>query len=157
MAWRLYPPHPPIGALESIRKLPAILKYMTKNSSTRNKKIRKALRPYLWDYNADPIAYYRLVKFGKRSPKAPFDIDRSIVRLLERMQWYDLIGVFGLSGMKKMITRKRIDLLRDPLLKEHYEFARQLLHKEPLSISGWRPEYRKKIKATLLSDRRYRP
>ncbi len=87
----------------------------------------------------------------------PLDLDRSIIRLLERMPWYDLVELFGLSGLKKMITGERIRLLRDPLLKEHYKCARQLLHKEPLSISGWRPEYRKKIRATLLSDRRYRP
>ena len=86
----------------------------------------------------------------------PLSLDRSIIRLLERMPWYDLVELFGLPGLTKMITKERISLLRDPLLKEHYEFARQLLQKEPLSVSGWCPEYRKKIRATLLSDRRYR-
>jgi hypothetical protein len=123
----------------------------------KNDKIRRLLKPYLWDYTTDPIAFFSFVKTGKRSGPMPLDLNRSIIRLLERMPWYDLIGLFGLLGLKKMITRERIALLRDPLLKEQYEFARQLLHKEPVSVSGWRPEYRKKIKATLLSDRRYRP
>jgi hypothetical protein len=123
----------------------------------KNDTIRRLLKPYLWDYNTNPLAFYFFTKTGKYSGAMPLDLDRSIIRLLERMPWYDLIDLFGLPGLKKMITRERICFLRDPLLKEQYEFARQLLHKEPVSISGWRPEYRKKIKATLLSDRRYRP
>jgi hypothetical protein len=123
----------------------------------KNNKIRWLLKPYLWDYTTDPIAFYSFTRTGKHSGAMPLDLDRSIIRLLERMPWYDLIELFGLPGLKKMITRERIRFLRDPLLKEQYEVARQLLHKKPVSVSGWRPEYRKKIKATLLSDRRYRP
>jgi hypothetical protein len=77
-------------------------------------------------------------------------------RMFERLSWYDLVKLFGIDELKRQLTEEAISRIRIETLREKYEFARDILHGNTVSFSGWSPEYREKIKHTLLSNRWYR-
>ena len=117
--------------------------------------IQSALRNITWDYDVDPDELYEAV-LGKRKRAGPFDSQQIFIRMLERLSWYELIDILGLEFIKKALTEEVIKKIRFKALRGKYETARRVLHGHPLSVSGWDPPYREKIKHTLLSNRWYR-
>jgi hypothetical protein len=116
--------------------------------------IQQLLKPILWDYNIDPYELFELVA-GTKKQVGTFTREKALVRMLERLSWYDLVALFGIDGLTRLITPEIISQLRFKELKEKYEFVRKVLQGETVSFSGWRPEYREKIGHTLLSNRWY--
>ena len=116
--------------------------------------IERKLKPLFWDYVVNPAEAYEVL-VGRRRQAGPFDRERLLIRLLERLSWYDLLAVLGPEGVKSALTPKIIQKLRFPYLKERYEFIRRILHAEPVSFTGWSPENRERIGAAFLSHRRY--
>ncbi|MDY0092876.1 MAG: hypothetical protein RBT80_09280 [Candidatus Vecturithrix sp.] len=117
--------------------------------------IRKLLHPILWDYDIDPYHLFQ-VAIGCKERVGSFTQQTALIRMLERLSWYDLIRLFGLEELTRLLTPDLIAQLRFPELRERYELVRKVLHGEPVSFSGWSPEYRQKIRRTLLSHRWYR-
>lgn len=117
--------------------------------------IEKILKPILWDYQIDPCDFFD-VAIGKKVRAGSFDQAKAMIRMLERLSWYDLVNLLGIDGLAKLLTKEIISRIRIKELRDKYEFARKILHKETVFFSGWSPEYREKIKHTLLSDRWYR-
>ncbi len=117
--------------------------------------IRHLIRPVLWDYNIDPYDVFLVAK-GEKERVGGFDQDKAILRLLERLSWYDLVNLFGIKKLRTLLTPGLIARLRLREQREKYEFVRKVLRGEPVSVTGWSPEYREKIKHTLLSHRWYR-
>jgi hypothetical protein len=128
---------------------------MKMESHLQQSEIRQLLQPILWDYNIDPYDFYE-VALGRKERVGSFTKDRALIRLLERLGWYDLVRLFGMNTLAEILTTDRIARIRIKARQERYEFARKLLHGEPIPLSGWDPEYREKIKHTLLSHRWYR-
>ena len=120
--------------------------------------IREILKPILWDHDIDAVTFYETA-LGKRKKVKSFTREKALVRILERVSWYDLIELFGLEGLKDILTKKTIARLRIDMLREKYELARKVLHGEDVSFSGWDPEARKTIEPTMLSNRwnRHKP
>jgi hypothetical protein len=117
--------------------------------------IEKILRPILWDYNIDPCELFE-VAIGNKERIGSFNQKKALVRMFERLSWYDLINLFGIGQLTKLLTEEAISGIRIRELRERYEFVRKILYGETVSFSGWSPEYREKIRHTLLSDRWYR-
>jgi hypothetical protein len=112
--------------------------------------IRKTLKPILWDYQIDPCDFFD-VAIGKKDRTGSFNQAKALIRMFERLSWYDLVNLLGIEGLEKLLTKEIISRIRIKELRDKYEFARKILHKETVSFSGWGPEYREKIKHTLLS------
>jgi hypothetical protein len=117
--------------------------------------IQRLLKPIMWDYNLDPYELFE-VATGTKKQAGTFTRETALVRMLERLPWYDLVNLFGIDGLTQLITPKIISRLRLKELQEKYEFVRKVLQGETVSFSGWSPEYRERIRHTLLSDRWYR-
>jgi hypothetical protein len=117
--------------------------------------IQTALRGIIWDYDVDPDELFEVIT-GKREKSGPFDAERIFVRMLERLSWYELIELLGLEFIKNHLSEDIIRKIRFKALRGRYETIRKVLSGDPLSFSGWDPEYREKIKYTLLSNRWYR-
>ena len=116
--------------------------------------IERKLKSLLWDYVVDPAEAYEVL-IGKRQQAGPFDREKLLIRLLERLSWYDLLEILSPEGVKNTLTPEIIHKLRFPYLKERYEFIRRILHAEPVSFTGWNPENRARVGAAFLSHRRY--
>lgn len=117
--------------------------------------IRTCLQPILWDYQLDPYEFYETA-LGRRERVGWFTQERALLRMLERLSWYDLIQLFGIEHLTQLLTQELVSRIRIPQLREKYELARKALQGETVSFSGWSPEYREKIRHTLLSHRWYR-
>lgn len=121
---------------------------------TEKTQIRSLLHAIVWDYDIDPYELFE-VALGKKEQAGSFTREKALVRMIEYLGWYDLLQLFGLAGLAKLLTKDVISGLRPAELQEKYEFARKVLQGETVSFSGWSPEYRKKIRNTLLSNRWY--
>ena len=120
-----------------------------------DEKKRNALLNIFWDYNTDLLPLEKIIK---RDLKSIDDYEFKLIlnRMLERLNWYELLDILGIDLIKQLLTPEIIGKLRNEGLKERYETIRPILFKEPLPVSGWDPEYRKRVKTTLLSNRWYR-
>ncbi len=121
----------------------------------QEEEIRAILQAILWDYQIDPCDFYELA-LGRKERIGWFSRERALIRMLERLSWYDLIRVFGLKELSDILKPELIAQLRFPELRRRYELARKVLRGETVSFSGWSPEYRENIKHSLVSQRWYR-
>ena len=112
----------------------------------------KILKSIFWDYNTDLLPFNKVIERDINSID-DYEFKLMLNRMLERLNWYELMDILGIDLIKKLLTPEIISKLRNKELKDRYERIRRILFKEPLPISGWDPEYRKKIKTTLLSYR----
>jgi len=117
--------------------------------------VQTALKRIIWDYYVNPEELFDVL-VGKRKTAGPFDAERLFLRMLERLPWYELIDVLGIEYIDNHLNENIIKKIRFKTLRGRYETARKVLSGDTLSVSGWDPEYREKIKHTFLSDRRYR-
>jgi len=112
----------------------------------------KILKSIFWNYNTDLLPFNKVIERDINSID-DYEFKLMLNRMLERLNWYELMDILGIDLIKKLLTPEIISKLRNKELKDRYERIRRILFKEPLSISGWDPEYRKRIKTTLLSYR----
>ncbi|SPD73147.1 conserved hypothetical protein [uncultured Desulfobacterium sp.] len=124
------------------------------NVTLRTTDIERKLKPLFWDYSVDPSEAYDVL-MGRRHRIGHFDRERLLIRMFERLSWYDLLEILGPEGVRDALTPDIINKLRLPCLRERYEFISKILHAEPVSFTGWNPENRARIGAAFLSHRRY--
>lgn len=117
-----------------------------------NKKIKSAF----WDYNVDPEEIYEII-LGKRAPAGFLKKEYLLRRILERLSWYEIVDIFGIEFLKNNITPEITSGIRNNNLKTRYELFWKLLHGEAVPLAGWSHENRKRLAASLLSDRWNRP
>ena len=75
--------------------------------------------------------------------------------MLERLNWYDLLYIFGVEKLKKNLTKIRISKIHNKELRDHFERLRQILQGESVSFTKWGPQFSKEIKNSLFSNRWY--
>ena len=116
--------------------------------------VNKIVKSVIWDYNIDPYEYF-LIALGKNKKAGLIDKERALIRLFERLSWYELLSLFDTDFIKNNLTTELISKLRFPQLKRKYELIRKVLHGETISPAGWGTENRERIKSSLLSNRWY--
>ncbi len=114
------------------------------------------LKSIYWDYDINPATLLSVLNGEKEEIKDFLTKERILLRMAERLSWLEITGILEKSQLKDLVTNKLIEKLRQPELKEKYEFIRKVLSGETLPLTGWGVEYYQKIKHTLLSDRWYR-
>ena len=116
--------------------------------------IQSTLKEIIWDYHIDPAELLEVIA-GKREKAGPFNAEKLFLRMLERLPWYELIETLGMKYINDHLSENVIKKIRFKTLRGRYETVRKVLSGDTLSFSGWDPEYREKIKHTLLSNRRH--
>ena len=124
-------------------------------SVDEKERIRLIMKHVVWDYDIDPYQLHEVV-LGLREKAGHFDRQRVLLRMLERLSWYDLLDLLGVDLLRTLLTPGTIAQIRRRDVRERYEHIKRVLHDEALPSSGWNPEYRERIRHTLLSDRWYR-
>jgi hypothetical protein len=117
-----------------------------------NEEKYRVLKSIFGDYNVKLLPLEKIVERDLNSIDS-YELKLIIKRMLERLNWYELLDILGLDLIKKFLTTEIIGSLRNKELKDRYERIRRILFNEPLPFTGWDPEYREKIKSTLLSYR----
>ncbi|HEX9739619.1 MAG TPA: hypothetical protein VGA29_02495 [Ignavibacteriaceae bacterium] len=115
-----------------------------------NRKIKSAF----WDYDIDPYEIY-LIGLGKKPGNNFFSKDKILIRLIERLSWYEIVDLFGKEYLTKNLNPTLINKIRNPEIRNRYEFIRKVLQGETVSYTGWSIQNRQRLKSSVLSDRRY--
>ncbi len=72
-----------------------------------NKKIKSAF----WDYNIDPENIYAIV-LGKKEETKFFTSEKIIIRLLERLSWYEIVDILGKEFLTRNLTASIISKIK---------------------------------------------
>ena len=112
------------------------------------------LERLLWDYDLNAKDFYDLL-LGKKARIGLWNQERALIRVLERLGWYDIVNILGLEYLKEHLTLQIIEKLRFPDLQRKYGIVRKVLHGEPVSFSGWDSETRQRARDAVLSNRWY--
>lgn len=109
------------------------------NQLTEKRQIRSLLNAIVWDYNIDPYNLFE-VAVGEKEQAGSFTREKALIRMIEYLGWYDLVQLFGLDGLRELLTNDIVSKLRPMELQEKYELVRKFLQGEAVSFSGWDPE-----------------
>ena len=112
------------------------------------------LRTIFWDYNPPETDLLEVVTGFSKEGLIPRE--NIFVRMLERLGLHEILEIIDVQTVKELLTPSVISRIRQPELRERYEFIRSVLSGSPLSFTGWGDEYYQRIKHTLFSDRWYR-
>jgi len=114
----------------------------------------RCLKRLTWDYNIPVEDIYAVIR-GEKSHAGHWDFDHLFVRMLERLRWYDLLDLIGRETIQEKLVPDVLQEIRSPEKREKYERLGKILRGEPVSFTKWGPEYRKKVRDTLFSNRWY--
>jgi hypothetical protein len=117
-------------------------------------KIKQILAPILWDYQLDPLQFYKIA-VGQSSKIGLLNQERALLRILERLNWYDIVELLGLDFLKEHLNFELINKLWIVAQRERYEIILQVLQGNSISFPKWGPETRQKLKHAVLSHRWY--
>lgn len=120
-----------------------------------NKEKYDILTKIFWDYHVDKLPLNSII-MGDLQSIDKYTFNFIIVRMLERLSWYDLLEILGPENLKQILIPEIIDKLHSKELRAKYEFIRKILSGEDLSFTGWGDAYYQRIKHTLFSNRWYR-
>jgi len=112
------------------------------------------LKKIMWDYDIEPGEIYDFIS-GERDNLYHFTKEMIFIRILERLPWYEILALFPFHILKKIVSKNTVEKLRSKSLREKYEYARRILHKEALPPSRWYPKDNKRHEYPLLSNRWY--
>ncbi len=115
----------------------------------------KLLETIAWDYNVKGDRLLEVL-VGLRKKEGPFNQDKILLRILERLPWHDVLGLVGKDLLMELLTEDLIARLRFPEQRRRYERIRKILQGTPLPFSGWDISHREAYKRSLLSNRWYR-
>lgn len=117
--------------------------------------LRELLPIILWDYIYDVDELCEVVE-GKRERSGHFTREYLLLRMIQRLRWYDILRAVGINFVKETLSPFVLERIRDRTTRQQYERLGKLLQGETVSFTGWDPEYRKALESTLLSHRWYR-
>ena len=106
----------------------------------------------IWDYDIPNEELERLIS-GEIQSCSGLPRETVLLRMLQRLSWEELVKALGHNEIKNVLETDMYKKLRDPLQRIKYEQLLRLLQGKALSFSGWDPENRERIRATLLSNR----
>lgn len=113
------------------------------------------LKSIVWDYHVQGDRLLDVL-LGLREKEGPFEQDKLLLRVLERLPWHDVLELTGKDLLKQLLTSERIARLRLPEQRKRYDRIRKILQGESVSFSGWDPRHREAYRRSLLSNRWYR-
>ena len=118
------------------------------------KKRYQCLKRTNWDYNISVEDMFAVIN-GEKSHAGHWNLDDLLVRLLERLSWYDLLDFFSPEEMAQKLTPVILDKIHDKEKREKYERLGKILRKEPVSFTKWGAQYSAECRDTLFSNRWY--
>jgi hypothetical protein len=94
------------------------------------------LKRIIWDYdvNADEL---RAFLEGEEKQFHHFTREMLYVRILERLSWYEMLDCLPISLIKRMLNPETLSMLRSESMRQKYDYAARILHKQALPPSRW--------------------
>ena len=119
-----------------------------------DKRTQTIIQKLLWDYDISTEEVVQVIQ-GEKQKCIHWDFEKLFIRMLEKLNWYDLLYLLGATRIKKELTIARIEKIHNPSLRNHYARLRKILHGETVPFTKWGPEFSEKVKDSLFSNRWY--
>ena len=110
------------------------------------------IKGLFWDYKIKPEAYLWIAEHPDEAARK--DLQHFFIKAFERLRWHDLLGIFGIETVKKLLTEETRRGLRKEA-RGRYDSACAILRGEPLPTAKQDIEGRKRALKPFLSDRWY--
>ena len=114
----------------------------------------RSLKRINWDYTLSPEDLFAVIN-GKKAKAGHWNREDLLLRMLERLSWYELLDFFTIEELALKLRPKLLARLHNKEKREKYERLGKILRKEPVSFTKWGAEYREKSRDTLFSNRWY--
>ena len=119
-----------------------------------NKSTQTIIQKLLWDYDISAEEVVQVIQ-GEKKKCIHWDFEKLFIRMLEKLNWYDLLYFLGAERIKKELTIAHKEKIHNPSLKNYYERLRKILYGETVPFTKWGPEFSEKVKDSLFSNRWY--
>lgn len=110
------------------------------------------IKGLFWDYEINPETYLWMAEHPDKADKK--DLQRFFIKAFEHLRWHDLLGIFGIETVKKLLTEETRRGLRKEAC-ERYDSVCAILRGESLSVTRQDIENRKQALKPFLSNRWY--
>ncbi len=108
----------------------------------------------IWDYDVDEDRLYAFIT-GETDRFHHFTREMIFVRILERLNWYEILDCLPVSVIERMLNPQTISMLRSRSMRKKYDYAARILHKQALPPTKWDPRNREASEYPILSNRWY--
>jgi len=114
----------------------------------------RSLKRINWDYTISAEDMFAVIN-NKKSQAGHWNRGDLLLRMLERLSWYDLLDFFTPEELALQLKPDLLRRLHNKEKRDKYERLGKILRKEPVSFTKWGAEYRKESRDTLFSNRWY--
>jgi hypothetical protein len=74
---------------------------------------------------------------GRKTSAGHWDQEKLLLRMLERLSWYNLLDFFGPTLLAEKLTPQFLQKLRNKEKRAKYERLGKILRGEPVSFTKW--------------------
>jgi hypothetical protein len=120
-----------------------------------NQRQYRCLKRICWDYDISPEEMFAVIG-GEQSHAGHWNRDDLLVRMLERLSWYDLLEFYSPESLAEKLTTEVVQRVYLNEKRAKYERLAKILRGETVPFTKWGSEYREQCKNTLFSNRWYR-
>ena len=117
------------------------------------RKIR-CLKRINWDYTISIEDMFAVIN-GKKSQAGHWTREDLLLRMLERLSWYDLLDFFPPEKIAQKLRPPLLDKIHNEEKRAKYERLGKILRNEPVSFTKWGAGYSAECRDTLFSNRWY--
>ena len=105
-----------------------------------------------WDYDVSNEELLSIID-GRKIGDSVFDVNKLFIRSLERLNWLNIVCLWGIDKFKELYTVELSKQLFPKQLKQKYDFTAAILRGETVSATEWGSERAKQLQHTFLSNR----
>ena len=110
------------------------------------------IKSIYWDYDINPEFYLWIADHPGQAD--PAELKRFFIRAFENVRWHELMSIFGISTIRKMMTTETRSNMRKEA-RQKFDIAYSILHRQPVPVTRQDTENRKLALKPFLSDRWY--
>jgi len=118
------------------------------------KKKYRNLKRINWDYTISVEDMFAVIN-GEKSHAGHWNQDDLLIRMLERLSWYDLLDFFTPDILALKLNPNLLSRVHNKEKRAKYERLGKILRGETVSFTKWGAEYSAECKNTLFSNRWY--
>jgi len=118
------------------------------------KEKKRCLKRINWDYNISVKDMFAVIN-GEKSHAGHWNQDDLLIRMLERLSWYELLDFFAPDVMAQKLSPDLLCRIHNKEKRAKYERLGKILRGEPVSFTKWGAEYSAESRDTLFSNRWY--
>src|SRR4030042_3301169 len=99
-----------------------------------SEKTRRLLKRINWDYNIPEEDLYAVL-IGKKTHAGHWDFEHLLIRMFERLRWYDLLDLLGRKTLQEKLVPEILTQIRSTEKRKKYERLGKILRGEPVSFT----------------------